>query len=70
VLTKQQAIQNYYKSSDSSERPCAVKWSSGTVTRLATGSAAVLSQGDCIELLYQVGDGMHGAVGSTKYEVH
>ena len=51
------------------ERPCAVKWSSGTVTRLAMGSAAVLSQGDCIELLYKVGDGIHGAVG-IKYEVY
>ena len=51
------------------ERPCAVKWSSGTVTRLATGSTAVLSQGDCIELLYKVGDGIHGAVG-IKYEVY
>ena len=39
------------------------------VTHLATGFAAVLSQGDCIELLYKVGDGTHGAVG-IKYEVY
>jgi hypothetical protein len=46
------------------KRPCVVKWSSGTETRLATEPEAVLSQGDCIELLYHLGSA------GTEYEVH